>query len=621
MRLLSVSRGNSTKGSNPLVSVVAFSLYSLWKVLAPEVWEHFVELEDIEKRDKIYALISEHPEGLRAEEVCKQFFPNHLIGQPQRHVRKILSQDPRFSEFSDGNWKIAKWPYHPDQHLNSIKYCIFDLETTGGVPPLHRIIEIGACKMVGGEVIETFEALVDPQRPIPDYVKKLTGIRNKDLANARELSGVLEEFVRFSEGCVLVAHNASFDVNFINSECTRILGKPIHAPNLCTLKMSKFLVRECSSHKLEALAEFFKVNLGPRHRALGDATMTAQILVHLLDRAKKNLNTDVLQDLRKFGVHAPSNFFPPCLVDPESLRELRSEPGIVKFFSETGKCLQSVSMLNIFDEMSSIFYEGVKRTPVMKRLLKKSRSYEITYEDSFLSAQINVSRQTSGRPKERDRRGEIDSDIYLKILDKFPQEIYLTRRRLRDEASYLGPFTSIQQASNLLDSDFERRTVAFQNFPTNSGIEEGYELKTGTIGTLLKRNLRYYVNQVNLIISIPTLANQNEHLLYFVREGYLLKKRIISREKMDEQSIEDVLREVFKSYFIDRDLYDILGKPSRQKSVESEIILRWWSRYSEKDLRCRVVHLNPKELQKFREATVRKISRGLLFSNTEHDDA
>ncbi|MEE2923837.1 MAG: 3'-5' exonuclease [bacterium] len=580
-----------------------------------------MELEDIEKRDRIYAFISEYPEGLQAEEVCKQFFPNHLIGQPQRHVRKILSQDPRFNEFPDGNWRIAQWPYQQDLNLDDVKFCVFDLETTGGVPPLHRVIEIGACKMVGGEVIETYEALVDPQRPIPDYVKKLTGIKNKDLANARDLREVLQEFVKFSEGCVLVAHNASFDVNFINSECTRTLGKPIDAPNLCTLKMSKFLVRECSSHKLEAMAEFFKVDLGPRHRALGDATMTAQILVHLISRAKINLETEVLQDLRKFGVHAPLNFFPPCLVDPESLRELRSEPGTVKFFSETGKCLQSISMLNIYDEMSSIFYEGVQRTPVMKRLLKKSRSFEVTYEDSFLSAQINASRQASGRPKDRDRRTDTDSNIYLKILDKYPQEIYLTKRRLRDEASYLGPFDSIQQASDLLGSDFERRKVAFQSFPVNSGIEEGYELKSGNTNTLLKRNLRYYVNQVNLIIAIPTLANQSEHLIYFVREGYLLKKRIVSREKMDEQSIENVLREVFKSYYIERDLYDILGKPSRQKSIESEIILRWWSRYSEKDLRCRVVHLNPKELHKFREATVRKISRGLFFVNTEENNS
>ena len=116
-----------------------------------------------------------------------------------------------------------------------------------------------------------------------------------------------------------------------------------------------------------------------------------------------------------------------------------------------------------------------------------------------------------------------DNSIYLKILDKFPQEIYLTKRRLRDEASYLGPFKTIDQASDLLSSKFERRTVAFQSFPPNSGIEEGYELKSGNTLSLLKRNLRYFVNQVNLIIAIPTLANQYEHLLYFVREGYLQK--------------------------------------------------------------------------------------------------
>ena len=158
--------------------------------------------------------------------------------------------------------------------------------------------------------------------------------------------------------------------------------------------MSKFLVRECNSHKLEAMAEFFQVDLGPRHRALGDATMTAQILVQLISRAKMALETKVLQDLRKFGVHAPLNFFPPCLVDPESLREMRSEPVPLSFLVRLVNALKYF-MLNIYDEMCSIFMRSSKNSS-NEEVIEKSRSYEITYEDSFLSAQINASRQHQG---------------------------------------------------------------------------------------------------------------------------------------------------------------------------------------------------------------------------------
>lgn len=575
-----------------------------------------MELEDLERRDKIYSLISEHAEGLNAEEVCEKFFPNHLIGQPQRHVRKILSQDPRFCEYPIGNWRIAHWPFEQDQNLDRIRYCVFDLETTGGVPPLHRIIEIGACILEGGQIVKSFEALVNPERPIPDYVKKLTGIRDKDLANARDLRAVLMEFLEFSQNCVLVAHNASFDVNFINAECMRVLNTQVVAPNLCTLKMSKFLVRECGSHRLEAMAEFFDVELGPRHRALGDAHMTAQILAHLIKRAKEVLKTECLQDLRKFGIHVPIDFFPPSLASPELLNELSTDSGIVKFCSESGKCLQYIPMLNIKNDMASIFYENIPRSNSLKRLLKKARSFEICYEDSFLSAQIKACHQSVGRPRERERKAETENTIYLKILEKYPEEIYMCRKRLRDDASYLGPFESVQEACELLGVELEQRKVAYQRFPPNSGIEQGYQLKTGKISNLIKRNLRYVVNQVNLMISIPVTDSSDEMLVYFVREGYLLKKRVIDYRKMDQQSVENVLREVLKSYFLDRDLYEILGKTSHQKTLESEIVLRWWSRYSERDQRCRVIHLNRTDLQRFRESTVQKIWRG-LFPHSE----
>lgn len=571
-----------------------------------------MELEDLERRDQIYNFIKAYSEGLKAEEVCRKFFPNHLIGQPQRHVRKILAQDPRFSESPVGNWIIARWPFEANQALDEISYCVFDLETTGGVPPLHRIIEIGACIMKGGRVLKTFEALVNPDRPIPDYVKKLTGIRDKDLVNARDLKTVLQEFKEFSRNCVLVAHNASFDVNFINSEFLRVLNEEIVAPNLCTLKMSKFLVRDCGSHRLESLAEFFEVKLAPRHRALGDADMTAQILIYLLKRAKEVLSAKCLQDLRKFGVHAPRDFFPPSLANPETLDQLYEEPGLVKFLSENGKCLHVLPMLNVRDEMCAIFYEKIQRTQSLKRLLKKARSFVVSYENSYLSAQINACRQSVVKVRERDRKSELEGSIYLKILEKYPNEIYVTRKRLRDDATYLGPFDSLQEACNLLGAELEEKTVAFQRFPVNSGIEKGYQPKHVSTAELMKRNLRHYANQVNLIISIPITSSPNEILLYFVREGYLLKKRVVSYEKMDHQSVENVVREVFKSYFLERDLHDILGKPNQQKVIESEIVLRWWSRYSEKDTRCRVVHLNRGDLLKFKESTVQKISRSLF---------
>src|SRR5918992_5400759 len=105
--------------------------------------------------------------------------------------------------------------------LAAVQFCVVDLETTGGSPATSEITEIGAIKVCCGEVQGTFHTLVDPGRPVPAFIRLLTGITDKMLVDAPPIEAVLPSFLEFSKDCVLVAHNAHFDISFLNAALAR----------------------------------------------------------------------------------------------------------------------------------------------------------------------------------------------------------------------------------------------------------------------------------------------------------------------------------------------------------------------------------------------------------------
>ncbi len=176
---------------------------------------------------------------------------------------------------------------------------VFDLETTGFSPEKNRIIEIGAVKVVNGAITDRFSSFVNPEVPIPFRIEELTGISDNMVLDAPVIEKILPEFMQFCEGCIMVAHNASFDMSFIDANCSR-LGLLCEKTVVDTVAMARVLLPALNRFKLDTVAKALGVSLENHHRAVDDAACTAEIFVKFLDMLKKQ-DIDTFEQLNELG--------------------------------------------------------------------------------------------------------------------------------------------------------------------------------------------------------------------------------------------------------------------------------------------------------------------------------
>ncbi|NLL69611.1 MAG: PolC-type DNA polymerase III [Epulopiscium sp.] len=170
-------------------------------------------------------------------------------------------------------------------------YIVFDIETTGFYPGKDRITEIGAMKIQNGEIIDSFSTFVNPGIPIPLNIQELTGITDDTVKDAPPISVVLPQFLEFVGDGVLVAHNASFDVNFIRYFAKQ-QSLQISSTVLDTLALTRGLFPQLKRHKLNIVAEHLGISLENHHRAVDDAQATAEIFLKCIQILKdKKLDT------------------------------------------------------------------------------------------------------------------------------------------------------------------------------------------------------------------------------------------------------------------------------------------------------------------------------------------
>lgn len=168
---------------------------------------------------------------------------------------------------------------------------VLDFETTGLSPNMgDRAIEIGAVKLINGDVVDTFQQLMNPGVRISGFIEDYTGITNNMLRNAPSCAEAMSEFATFIAGSHLVAHNASFDKNFLDSELGR-LNLNYSGQFACSMLISRRLIKGSPSHKLGDLIRYKKIKHdGVFHRALADAQMTAKLwMVMVRELEEKNI--------------------------------------------------------------------------------------------------------------------------------------------------------------------------------------------------------------------------------------------------------------------------------------------------------------------------------------------
>ena len=184
-------------------------------------------------------------------------------------------------------------------------YVVFDLETTGFSPETNRIIEIGAVKVQNGKIVDKFSTFVNPQVPIPFRIEQLTSINDSMVIDSPVIADILPEFMKFCEGCVMVAHNADFDMSFIKKNCQR-LDIPCKPTIVDTVALARVLLPNLNRFKLDTVAKALGVSLENHHRAVDDAGCTAEIFVKFIEMLRER-GMSTLDEVNAMGTSSVQN--------------------------------------------------------------------------------------------------------------------------------------------------------------------------------------------------------------------------------------------------------------------------------------------------------------------------
>ncbi|GAB6098853.1 PolC-type DNA polymerase III [Halanaerocella petrolearia] len=219
-----------------------------------------------------------------------QSFPEAYSAAQDKDIKVIYGLE---AYLVDDGEPIILNPIEKD--LTQETYVVFDLETTGFNPHHNEIIEIGAAKIEAGEITETYQTFVNPEQQIPEEIVELTGINQGMVADAPSLKEAIVEFLEFLGDATLVAHNLSFDLGFIEDKLRKLDQPKLTNSALDTLNLSRALLPDMKSYKLNKLAKKFNKDLENHHRANDDAKVTAEIMLELIELALEQEVTDLTE--------------------------------------------------------------------------------------------------------------------------------------------------------------------------------------------------------------------------------------------------------------------------------------------------------------------------------------
>ena len=327
--------------------------------------------------------------------------------------------------------------------LSEVTFVVVDLETTGGSPVDCGITEIGAVKVHGGARLGEFQTLVNPGGPIPAFIAVLTGITDTMVATAPPIGAALAAFLEFARGCVLVAHNAPFDMSFLQAACAAT-GQTWPAPDVVdTARLARHVVgqEEARDRKLSTLARLFRSPVTPDHRALHDAQATADVLHALIERVG-NLGVTSLEELTTFTSRVPA-----ATRRKRHLAEsLPHAPGVYVFTDDRGRALYVGTSVDIRTRVRSYFTASEQRTR-MAEMVRLAHAVTPVVCATPLEARVRELRLIAEHAPRYNRRSRFPERApWVKLTaETFPR--LSTVHQVRDDgACYLGPFGSVRQA-------------------------------------------------------------------------------------------------------------------------------------------------------------------------------
>ncbi|CAM1333411.1 exonuclease domain-containing protein [Tenacibaculum aestuariivivum] len=359
-------------------------------------------------------------------------------------------------------------------------YAILDIETTGGKFNEEGITEIAIHKFDGHQVVDQFISLINPEREIQEFVVKLTGINSKMLRNAPKFYEVAKRIIEITEGCIIIAHNASFDYRILRTEFNR-LGFDFQRNTLCTVALSKKLIPEAPSHSLGKLCKFIGIPMVDRHRANGDALATVQLFKLLLE---KDINKTIIQQSIKYADnrHQKQRYI-------KILEQLPEKEGLFYIHSEQGVIIYIGRGKNIKQEVNKLF---LKDSPKALKIIK--RVNHITHEETgnLLFTRLK----------------------YHLELVKLRPKFNIIRKRKKIEKNF--------NHDNLLIIDKGRTPEEHAVILIENNVVLGYAYT----------NLAFQENQLTVLKSMLT-AIESADLAKTIIKNYLLKNKVVKIVRWD----------------------------------------------------------------------------------------
>jgi DNA polymerase-3 subunit epsilon len=321
--------------------------------------------------------------------------------------------------------------------LYDVTFCVLDLETTGGSPRDCAITEIGAVKYRGGELLGTFQTLVDPGLPIPPFITILTGITEAMVVEAPDIGAALPAFLEFIGDSVIVGHNVRFDLSFLNAAAAEHGYPKLGNDAVDTAALGRRLVREeVRDLRLQSLAAHFRSPVTPNHRALEDARATAHVLHGLLERVG-NLGVTNLDDLLQLPrARGSAHYSKIALTD-----HLPRRPGVYLFKDRHGTPIYVGKATNLRARVRQYFYGDERR--IIGNLMRELDSVDHIVCPTPLEAEVTELRLIhTYRPRYNRRSRPPKTSHWVKLTDEAYPRLSVVRTLRTGALAHLGPFRS-----------------------------------------------------------------------------------------------------------------------------------------------------------------------------------
>jgi DNA polymerase-3 subunit epsilon len=546
-------------------------------------------------RQRLYDHLLARPDGATPDELVALVFaqPGRDPAFAHQLVRLLLEPDARFRfDEAGGRWIVRDHALLASP-LAETTFVVVDLETTGGAPGASGITEIGAVRVKGGRLHDTFSTLVNPGHRIPPFVSALTGITDEMVAGAPPIGEALPRFLDFVGTAVLVAHNAAFDVGHLDAARRAHDGRAIDLPAVCTLRLARRLMPELDRKGLDSVAGALGIGVVDRHRGLGDARITAEVLCMFLERlAARGLTR--LGDVLAFQRQAPDGAPWEVRVPLDRLVTVPAVPGVYRLFGEDGRLLYVGRARRLRERLAGYFASPERHSSRTLELLRQVHDFATVTTGSELAAALLEARLIrEERPPYNKNRRHLPRLGFLKLNPRsHVPRLAVTHRLGTDRGLYVGPYGNLEQArkaqrtlarifglhtrvGDAVPPDvgvYRARVAAFRAFVEDQADFFAGELAAEDRAALddvraRQRAIGAVLTRQNFVVLLPTVDREAAQL-YVVLGGRLAFESRVAAAS-DLLAAVRVIRERFARF---------QGLPLERADVEATTVLAGWLR-------------------------------------------